>query len=91
MFVYGKVNRLDQSFYNFLTHFTTWWAGQVRYPYQNMQILEWKLSTTITENIVLHFKELTEQKPVTFRRYVFILKGNRYFITGTGQWHTHVC
>ena len=45
---------------------------------------------TTTENIVLRFKELTEQKPVPFRRYIFILIGKTYYMNGTGQWRTHV-
>ena len=34
-----------------------------------------------------------EQKknPAPLRRYEFILRGNTYYMTGTGQWNTHVC
>ena len=30
-------------------------------------------------------------KPVLFKRYVFIPRGNTYYMTGTGQCRTHVC
>ena len=57
----------------------------------NMTTFEWKLAKTTTDNILFQFKVLTKQKPVLFRRYIFILRGNTYYMTGTGQWCTRVC
>ena len=48
------------------------------------------MSTTTMDNIVLRFKESTKQKPVTFRSYIFTLKGNTQSMTGIGKWHTRV-
>ena len=53
--------------------------------------LEWKLPKTTTDNIVLQFKALNKRKLVPFRRYVFILRENEYYMTGTGKWRTNVC
>ena len=39
---------------------------------------------------MLQFKVLTEPKTVPFKRYVYILRGNTYYITGTCQWRMHV-
>ena len=39
---------------------------------------------------MLWFKESTEQKPIPFRIYLFILGGNTYSMTGTFQWDTRV-
>ena len=91
MSVYGKKNSLKPSFSTFSTHAIIWWVCQVKYRYQNITTLEWKLSKTKTENIVLQFKLLTKPKPVPFRIYVFIPRGNTYYMTGTGQWRTRVC
>ena len=43
------------------------------------------------ENIVLRIKVFPKQKPVPFRRYIFILIGKTYYMNGTGQWRTCVC
>ena len=80
-----EVKLNGECFSIFLTHVIIWWSGRLRCPYHNMHALEWKLSTTTTDNIVLRFNELTKQKPVPFRIFVFILKGNTYYMTGTGQ------
>ena len=56
-----------------------------------MHALEWKLSTTTMDNIMLRFKEFTEQKPVPIMSYVFILGRNTYYMNGTCQLHTSVC
>ena len=85
MFVYGKENCLEPSFFNFSTNAIICWVGQVKYRYQNMTTLECKLPKKTTENIVLQFKVLTKSKPVPFIRYLFILRGNTYYITGTGK------
>ena len=61
------------------------------YLYKNMHALEWKLSTTTMDNIMLRFKEFTEQKPVPIMSYVFILGRNTYYMNGTCQLHTSVC
>ena len=53
--------------------------------------LEWKLPKITTDNIVLQFKALNKRKPVPFWRYVFIIRGNEYYMTGTGKWRTCVC
>ena len=34
-------------------------------------------------------KESTEQKQENIRSYVYILRKNVFFMTGTGPWHTH--
>ena len=34
-------------------------------------------------------KESREQKQEHIRRYVYILRKNVFFMTGTGPWHTH--
>ena len=34
-------------------------------------------------------KESTEQKQENIRSYVYILRENVFFMTGTGPWHTH--
>ena len=34
-------------------------------------------------------KEWTEQKQENIRSYVYILRENVFFMTGTGPWHTH--
>ena len=91
MFVCGKGNFLEPSFFTFSTHAIILWVGQVKYGYQNMTTLEYKLLKTTTDNIVLQFKVLTEPKPVPFRRYVLILRGNTDYMTGTDQWCTRVC
>ena len=91
MFVYEKENLLEPSFFTFSIHYIIWWAGQVKYCYQNMTTLEWKMKKTTTENIDFQFKVLTKPKPVPFRRYVYILRENTYSITGTGERHMRVC
>ena len=63
----------------------------MKYRYQNMTALKWKLLKTTTENIVFQFKVFTKAKAVPFRRYVFIPRGDTYYITGNGQWPTSVC
>ena len=91
MFVYGKENYLEPSFFTFSTHAIVLWVGQVKCRYQNMATLEWTLSKKTMENIVLQFKVFTKPKPLPFRIYVIFPIGDTYYINGTGQCRTRVC
>ena len=84
-----EVKLSGSKFLQISNHAIIWWVGQVKYRYQNMTTLYQKLSDKTTENIMLQFKVFNEQKTVPFKRYVFIQRGNTYYMTGTCQWRMH--
>ena len=89
MSVYGKAHLLDPSSSTCLTLVTTWLAGQVKFHFQDLETSRWRTSKITTDLMMFLCKESIEQKQEPIRRYVYILRKNVFFTTGTGPWHTH--
>ena len=88
MSVYGKEHLLSPSSSTCLTLVTTWLAGQVKFHFQNSATSRWRMSMITTGLMTLLCKELREQKQEPIRMYVYILRKNVFFTTGTGPCHT---